>query len=113
MECSSRVSFNAHGCFVTNASRCRRERMACIARPRFLRPACPAHHHLGTMAKFRIALPLAVALLCAPGGTLFAQTRDTTLTGFPALASDFVFTSLAFSPASATQAGLHDWTDPY
>jgi hypothetical protein len=65
------------------------------------------------MTRFRIALPLAAALLCAPGGSVFAQTGDSALTGFPALASEFVFTSLAFSPASATQAGLHDWTDPY
>ena len=42
-----------------------------------------------------------------------AQSRDRARAGFPALASDFVFTSLAFSPAAATQAGLHDWTDPY
>jgi uncharacterized protein (DUF885 family) len=65
------------------------------------------------MTRSRFALPLAVALLGAPAGALLAQTRDSTLTGFPALASEFVFTSLAFSPASATQAGLHDWTDPY
>jgi hypothetical protein len=65
------------------------------------------------MTRFRFAVPLAAVLLSAPGGVLSAQTRDSTLTGFPALASDFVFTSLAFSPASATQAGLHDWTDPY
>jgi uncharacterized protein (DUF885 family) len=65
------------------------------------------------MTKIRFALPLVVSLLSAPGGVLLAQTRDTTLAGFPALASEFVFTSLAFSPASATQAGLHDWTDPY
>jgi hypothetical protein len=65
------------------------------------------------MTRFRFAVPLAAVLLSAPGGVLCAQTRDSTLTGFPALASDFVFTSLAFSPASATQAGLHDWTDPY
>ena len=65
------------------------------------------------MTRFRFAVPLAAVLLSAPGGVLSAQTRDSTLTGFPALASDLVFTSLAFSPASATQAGLHDWTDPY
>jgi hypothetical protein len=65
------------------------------------------------MMKIRFAFPLAGALLIAPGGPLAAQTRDTTFAGFPALASEFVFTSLAFSPASATQAGLHDWTDPF
>jgi uncharacterized protein (DUF885 family) len=66
----------------------------------------------GTMKNFRFALPLAAAVLAASGAA-HAQSRDSTLTGFPALASEFVFTSLAFSPASATQAGLHDWTDPY
>ena len=61
----------------------------------------------------RIALPLAAALVFAQSGAALAQSRDSTLAGFPALASEFVYTSLAFSPASATQAGLHDWTDPY
>ena len=61
----------------------------------------------------RIALPLAAALVIAQSGAAPAQSRDSTLAGFPALASEFVYTSLAFSPASATQAGLHDWTDPY
>ena len=65
------------------------------------------------MTTIRIALPLAAALVLAPAASARAQTHDSALTGFPALASDFVFTSLAFSPASATQAGLHDWTDPY
>jgi len=65
------------------------------------------------MTRFRFAVPLAAVLLSAPGGVLSAQTRDSTLAGFPALASDVVFTSLAFSPGSATQAGLHDWPDPY
>ena len=65
------------------------------------------------MMKMRIALQLAGALLLAPAGALIAQTRDTAGAGFPTLASDFVYTSLAFSPASATQAGLHDWIDPY
>ena len=61
----------------------------------------------------RFALPFAAALLLAPSGAALTQSRDTTLAGFPSLASEFVYTSLAFSPASATQAGLHDWTDPY
>ncbi|HMA02359.1 MAG TPA: DUF885 family protein, partial [Gemmatimonadaceae bacterium] len=65
------------------------------------------------MTTIRFALPLAAAIVIAPGGALSAQTRDTALTGFPALASDFVYTSLAFSPTAATQSGLHDWTDPY
>lgn len=33
------------------------------------------------------------------------------LTGFPALANEFVFTTLSFSPSSATQTGLHRYTD--
>src|SRR5665213_2711098 len=65
------------------------------------------------MTTIRFALPLAAALVLAPAASARAQARDSALTGFPALAGDFVFTSLAFSPASATQAGLHDWTDPY
>ena len=87
--------------------------MAVIGLLQFLRVARPTRHHPCTMTKSRFVLPLAAALVSAPGGALFAQARDSTLTGFPALASEFVFTSLAFSPASATQAGLHDWTDPY
>ncbi|MDQ2932534.1 MAG: DUF885 domain-containing protein [Gemmatimonadota bacterium] len=65
------------------------------------------------MKTIRIASPLVAALMIASSSTSRAQGHDSTLTGFPALAHDFVFTSLAFSPASATQAGLHDWTDPY
>ena len=80
---------------------------------RFLRAARPIPSSSCTMMINRIALPIAAALLFAPSGPALAQTRDSTLTGFPALAREFVYTSLAFSPASATQAGLHDWTDPY
>ncbi|MEP7087554.1 MAG: DUF885 domain-containing protein [Gemmatimonadota bacterium] len=65
------------------------------------------------MTRIRFALSLAATLAFASAGPARAQKRDSVLTGFPALASDFVFTSLAFSPASATQAGLHEWTDPY
>jgi uncharacterized protein (DUF885 family) len=65
------------------------------------------------MTTNRFALPFAAALLIGQSGAALAQSRDSTLAGFPALASEFVYTSLAFSPASATQAGLHDWTDPY
>jgi len=65
------------------------------------------------MMTTRIALPFAAALVFAQSGSALAQSRDSSLAGFPALASEFVYTSLAFSPASATQAGLHDWTDPY
>src|SRR5512141_1916548 len=45
------------------------------------------------------AMPLAVS----------AQQRN--LTGFPALANNFVFTTLSFSPAAATQNGLHQYRD--
>ena len=65
------------------------------------------------MTKIRSAVLLAAALFVAPREALSAQTRDSTLAGFAALASEFVYTSLAFSPAFATQSGLHDWTDPY
>jgi len=65
------------------------------------------------MTRVRFAVPLAAAMLIAQAGAVSAQTRDTALTGFPAFASDFVYTTLAFSPTAATQAGLHDWTDPY
>jgi hypothetical protein len=65
------------------------------------------------MMTIRFARLIAAALVMTPSGALLAQSRDGTLAGFPALASDFVYTSLAFSPAFATQSGLHDWTDPY
>lgn len=65
------------------------------------------------MTHIRLALVLAAAPLLAATASARAQASDSALTGFPALARDFVYTSLAFSPASATQAGLHDWTDPY
>jgi hypothetical protein len=65
------------------------------------------------MTRNRFVLALAAALLLAATSAAHAQSRDSVLTGFPALAHDFVFTSLAFSPANATQSGLHDWIDPY
>jgi hypothetical protein len=58
---------------------------------------------------------LAVLLLVGPGTRAEAQAtpRAASATGqFADLARDFVYTTLAFSPASATQAGLHEWTDP-
>ena len=65
------------------------------------------------MTHTRLAFALATAALLVTTASARAQARDSALTGFPALASDFVYTSLAFSPANATQSGLHDWSDPY
>jgi uncharacterized protein (DUF885 family) len=47
------------------------------------------------------ALILALTAACSRGGDRF-----------PALANDFVFTSLSFSPSGATQVGLHVFVDP-
>ena len=47
------------------------------------------------------ALAIAGASACSRGGDKF-----------PALANDFVFTSLSFSPSGATQVGLHVFVDP-
>jgi uncharacterized protein (DUF885 family) len=66
-----------------------------------------------TMTRSRLAVALAAAILLTAAPASHAQSRSGALTGFPALANDFVFTSLAFSPANATQSGLHEWTDPY
>jgi uncharacterized protein (DUF885 family) len=44
------------------------------------------------------------------GASIEAQQPQ--LTGFPALANEFVFTTLAFSPIGATQTGLHRYKDP-
>jgi hypothetical protein len=65
------------------------------------------------MTHSRLAFVLAATFMLAATAPARAQAPDSTLTGFPALASEFVYTSLAFSPASATQSGLHDGTDPY
>jgi uncharacterized protein DUF885 len=40
-----------------------------------------------------------------------AQTTSSS-SRFPALANEFVFTTLSFSPSGATQQGLHRYTDP-
>ena len=47
------------------------------------------------------ALALGAAAACSRGGDRF-----------PALANDFVFTTLSFSPSGATQYGLHVFVDP-
>lgn len=49
-------------------------------------------------------------LLVACASVSHAQSEPSA--GFAALANEFVFTTLAFSPANATQAGLHRYTDP-
>ena len=41
-----------------------------------------------------------------------AGAQTLTPSRFPALANEFVFTTLAFSPSGATQQGLHRYTDP-
>lgn len=43
---------------------------------------------------------------------IIAGAQGKPLSGFPALANEFVFTTLTFSPAGATQYGLHRYTDP-
>ena len=49
-----------------------------------------------------------VATAAAIPLTVSAQQN---LSGFPALANEFVFTTLSFSPAAATQNGLHQYHD--
>ncbi len=51
---------------------------------------------------------LAVLALLAAGAAACSRTD----TRFPALATDFVYTSLSFSPSGATQVGLHVYVDP-
>src|SRR5688500_9760251 len=41
-----------------------------------------------------------------------ASGQSQPASGIPALAREFVFTTLTFSPAGATQYGLHRYTDP-
>jgi uncharacterized protein (DUF885 family) len=50
-----------------------------------------------------------VAAAAAMPLTVSAQKQN--LSGFPALANEFVFTTLSFSPAAATQNGLHQYHD--
>src|SRR4051812_717704 len=51
-----------------------------------------------------------LATLMVSATTAAAQARPAA--GLPALANEFVFTTLTFSPAGATQNGLHRYTDP-
>ena len=53
----------------------------------------------------------ATALAAALAGPTFASAQSMR-ESFPALAHDFVYTTLAFSPAGAMQTGLHVWKDP-
>ena len=48
----------------------------------------------------------AVLLVAAAAGCSRGDTR------FPALADEFVYTSLSFAPSGATQVGLHVFVDP-
>jgi len=54
---------------------------------------------------FRAALPLTA---CAA----FAAGCSSPATRFPGLATEYVYTTLTFSPSGATQTGLHRYTDP-
>lgn len=55
------------------------------------------------------AFGTAAAALLLTSNAVAAQTRRES---FPALAHDFVYTTLAFYPAGAVQSGLHKWKDP-
>ena len=59
-----------------------------------------------------------VALLLVTGMPTFARNASTpngpapAAPDFAALATEFVYTTLSFSPSGATANGLHHWTDP-
>jgi uncharacterized protein (DUF885 family) len=53
----------------------------------------------------------ALTLLASLAGISSIGAQQAPLTGFPALANEFVFTTLSFSPTNATQAGLHRYRD--
>jgi hypothetical protein len=57
--------------------------------------------------KFVIAILVAFATICFVEGSRAGMTVQ-----FSDLANEFVFTTLGFSPASASQVGLHERTDP-
>jgi len=54
----------------------------------------------------RTSLAVLAVLAAAAAGCSRSDTR------FPALATDFVYASLSFSPSNATQVGLHVYVDP-
>ena len=64
------------------------------------------------MMSARSLLGAALISIVAIAGPLAAQQASPPLDEFAALANEFVFTSLAFSPSAATQSGLHRYTDP-
>lgn len=53
----------------------------------------------------------AIALAASSVALSQAGAQDARLSGFSALANEFVFTTLTFSPANATQTGLHHYRD--
>jgi len=57
----------------------------------------------------RIARGASIALALVSSA---ASGQSQPASGIPALAREFVFTTLTFSPAGATQYGLHRYTDP-
>src|SRR2546426_1129598 len=70
---------------------------------RHLAPSHASWHLMTRHVAARCALILAVGAVSPPavGAQDFAQ-----------LAHDFVYTTLSFAPSSATQTGLHEYTDP-
>jgi len=66
------------------------------------------HGMVAPMIKATIIAAVVSVLL----GSLPANARTTRPEDFSTLAEEFVYTTLSFSPASATGAGLHTWTDP-
>src|SRR5688500_2350008 len=61
--------------------------------------------HLRTTIARRASIALALVSSAASGQSQPAS-------GIPALSREFVFTTLTFSPAGATQYCLHRYTDP-
>jgi hypothetical protein len=64
------------------------------------------------MIFFRSLAGAALISLAAFVQPLAEQQASSPLTGFAALANEFVFRTLSFSPSGATQTGLHRYTDP-
>jgi uncharacterized protein (DUF885 family) len=59
-----------------------------------------------------VRLRLALIFAAPLAGISSSGAQQAQLAGFPALANEFVFTTLSFSPANATQTGLHQYRDP-
>ena len=62
-------------------------------------------------SRSRTAVLITAFVLAHPSVQAYAQLPRAT-DRFATLANEFVFTTLVFSPSSATQAGLHRYTDP-